>query len=100
MGQWYTYVCDQCDYRATVSGGDDIGMAAATTTIHCHNCKEISDVVTTEEPWLANNKDWIPTAYHCERSEDHLVELWVGPGECPKCSNIMEADFNDVIFWD
>ena len=100
MGQWYRYFCCHCDYETTVSGGDDIGMGAATTTIHCHNCKEISDVVTTKEPWLATDKDWTPTEYHCERSEDHLVELWVGPGECPKCSNIMEADFNDVILWD
>jgi hypothetical protein len=32
------------------------------------------------------------------------VESWVrklaGPGECPKCSNIMEADLTDVILWD
>ena len=31
-------------------------------------------------------------------------ESWVwklaGPGESPKCSNIMEADLTDVIFWD
>ncbi len=100
MGQRFRYFCGQCDYQATVSGGDDIGMGAATTTIHCHDCKDIADVVTTEEPWLATDKDWTPTDYHCERSEDHLVELWVGPGECPKCSNIMEADFNDVILWD
>ena len=100
MGQWFRYFCGQCDYQATVSGGDDIGMGAATTTIHCHNYKEIADVVTTEEPWLATDKDWTPTDYHCERSEDHLVELWEGLGKCPKCSNIMEADFNDVILWD
>ena len=100
MGQWYRYFCGQCDYEATVSGGDDIGMGAATTTIHCYNCKEISDVVTTKEPWLATDKDWVPTDYHCNRSEDHQVELWAGPSECPKCSNTMEVDLSFIIDWD
>ena len=100
MGTRKRHFCSQCDYEATVSGGDDVGMAAATTTIHCHNCKEISDVVTTNEPWLATDKDWVPTDYHCNRSEDHRVELWVGPSECPKCSNTMEVDLNSTIDWD
>ena len=100
MGQWYRYFCSQCDYEATVSGGDDVGMAAATTTIHCYNCKEISDVVTTEEPWLATDKDWVPTDYHCDRSATHRVALWVGPGECPKCSCTMEVDPTVDILWD
>jgi len=98
MGTWNRCFCSQCDYEATVSGGDDVGMGA--TTIHCHNCKEISDVVTTKEPWLATDKDWVPTDYHCNRSEDHRVELWVGPSECPKCSNTMKVDLNSTIDWD
>ena len=100
MGQWYRYFCGQCDYEATVSGGDDIGMAAATTTIHCYNCKEISDVMTTDEPWLATDKDWVPTEYHCDRSATHRVALWVGPGECPKCSTTMEVDPIVDVLWD
>ena len=100
MGTWERYFGSQCDYEATVSGGDDVGMGAATTTIHCHNCKEISDVVTTEEPSLATDKDWVPTDYHCNRSEGHQVELWVGPGACPKCSNTMEVDLTSTIDWD
>ena len=75
-------------------------MAAATTTIHCYNCKEISDVMTTDEPWLATDKDWVPTEYHCDRSATHRVALWVGPGECPKCSTAMEVDLSFTIDWD
>lgn len=75
-------------------------LGAATTTIHCYACKEISDVVATEEPWLATDNDWVPTDYHCNRSEDHRVELWVGPSECPKCSNTMEVDPTVDILWD
>ena len=75
-------------------------MAAATTTIHCYNCKEISDVMTTDEPSLATDKDWVPTEYHCDRSATHRVALWVGPGECPKCSTTMEVDPIVDVLWD
>jgi len=49
---------------------------------------------------LATDKDWVPADYHCNRSEDHRVELWVGPSECPKCSNTMEVDLSATIDWD
>ena len=75
-------------------------MGAATTTIHCYTRKEISDVVTTKESWLATDNDWVPTDYHCNRSEDHRVESRVGPSECPKCSNTMEVDLSVDILWD
>jgi hypothetical protein len=65
-------------------------MIAATSTVRCYDCQEIKDVVTTEEPWLAMDKGWVPSNYHCDRSEDHRVELWAGT--CPKCSNPMEVD--------
>ena len=100
MGTWERYFGSQCDYKATVSGGDDVGMGAATTTIHCYSCKEISDVVTTEKLRLATDKDWVPTEYHCARSEGHQVELWAGPAECPKCSTAMEVDLSFTIDWD
>ena len=65
MGTRNRYFCDRCDYEATVSGGNDIGMLAATSTIHCYDCEKILDVVTTEEPWLAMEHDWVPTDYRC-----------------------------------
>ena len=100
MGQWYRYFCGQCDYEATVSGGDDVGMLAATSTIHCYDCEKILDVVTTEEPWLAMDYDWFPTDFHCTQSATHRVALWGVPGECPKCSNTMEVDLSFTIDWD
>ena len=75
-------------------------MGAATTTIHCYTRKEISDVVTTKEPWLATDNDWVPTDYHCNRSEDHRAKSRVGPSECSKCSNAMEVDLTVDILWD
>ena len=56
MGTWNRYFCKECPYEAFVSGGNDVGMAAATSTVRCYDCQEIKDVVTTEEPWLAMDK--------------------------------------------
>ena len=68
--------------------------------MHRYACKEIPDVVTTKEPSLATDNDWVPTDYHCNRSENHRVELWVGPRECSKCSNTMEVGPTVDISWD
>jgi hypothetical protein len=53
MGTWNRYFFRKCSYEAFVSGGNDVAMAAATSTVKCYDCKEIKDVMTTEEPWLA-----------------------------------------------
>ena len=53
MGTRYRYFCRKCLYEAFVSGGNDVGMTAATSTVRCYDCKEIKDVVAIEEPWLA-----------------------------------------------
>ena len=102
MGTWYRFFCSQCDYEATVSGGNDVGMAAATSTIRCYDCEKILGVVTTEEPWLAMADDWVPTDFHCTQSATHQVALWGHPGECPKCNNTMEMEIGEenLIMWD
>ena len=102
MGTRKRHFCSQCDYEATVSGGDDVGMLAATSTIHCYDCEKILDVVTTEEPWLAMDDDWVPTDYHCSQSATHQVALWGYSGECPKCNNTMEMEIGEenLIMWD
>lgn len=46
MGMWVTFECAHCQYRAQVSGCDDSGMLADSTTIICVQCREICDVVT------------------------------------------------------
>jgi len=84
-----------------VSGGDDVGMAAATSTVRCYDCEEVKDVVTTEEPWLAMEKSWLPTEFHCDISRSHRVELWKHPRKCPKCNRSMIVDKSfPVILWD
>jgi hypothetical protein len=100
MGTWYKFFCNQCSYEAGVSGGNDVGMFAETSTIHFFDCQEIMDVLTTEEPWLAMDDDWVPIDYRCNHSATHRVGLWGYPGECPKCKSTMEIDETSLIMWD
>ena len=101
MGTWNRYFCRKCPYEAFVSGGNDVGMAAATSTVRCYDCKEIKDILTTEEPWLAMAKDWVPTDFYCDKSKAHRIELWKHPRKCPKCdrSMIVDKDFSPIM-WD
>jgi hypothetical protein len=46
MGQMRTFRCTSCDHSAEVSGGNDAGMSATTTTILCEDCHLLMDVVT------------------------------------------------------
>ena len=101
MGTRNRYFCRKCPYEAFVSGGNDVGMLAATSTVSCYDCQEIKDVVTTEEPWLAMDKDWVPTDFYCDKAKGHHVELWKHPRKCPKCdrSMIVDEDFSPIM-WD
>jgi hypothetical protein len=51
-------------------------MAAEPSTVRCYGCQEIKDVVTTEEPWLAMAKDWVPTEFYFGKAKAHRTELW------------------------
>ena len=67
-------------------------MAVATSTVRCYDCEEIKDVVTTEEPWLAMEKGWVPSEFYCDESTSHHVELWKHPRKCPECDRSMIID--------
>lgn len=99
MGQHYEFECLTCSYKVTMSGGNDVGMACATSTILCEKCKELYDVETTDEPWLAMKPDWEPKNLRCPKSKRHQVRLWKHPGECPKCgSTLIRGKL--VMLWD
>ena len=38
MGEWFTFVCDDCAYEAEVSGGPDAGMLVTVETMSCSDC--------------------------------------------------------------
>ena len=85
MGSLYQFCCQDCGYQVQISGGKDIGMGCATNTIVCNDCRELYDVLTSDEPWLAIKADWQPKNYTCPKTKKHRAELWEHPGACPKC---------------
>jgi hypothetical protein len=44
MGTLYDFNWESCGYEAEVFGGEDCGIAPATTTIICADRKELYDV--------------------------------------------------------
>ena len=68
MGCRYTFQCPACGYKAEVSGEGDAGFFAETTTIVCHDCRELLDIAT---------------AYHGEEANRKA-----SPFRCPKGKNI------------
>lgn len=82
MGEHFQFTCANCGFSAEVSGGDDAGMAAVTTTIVCENCRCLYDVI------IADIKDWQnreERALRCPKSAKHQVTHWKDGGPCPKC---------------
>ncbi len=97
MGTLYEFKCPECGYSAEVSGDDDVGMGAVTTTIACKTCKKLLDVVISEEPWLVTlgepGLSWDPDfqpKIQCKKSARHNLQRWTFPGACPKCGTMME----------
>jgi Zn finger protein HypA/HybF involved in hydrogenase expression len=98
MGTLYEFKCPACGYSAEVSGGDDVGMNAVTTTVSCKTCKKLFDAVISQEPWAVVTFDepgrlldpGFKVEIYCNKSRRHKVESWTFPGPCPRCGTIME----------
>lgn len=113
MGTRYQFVCKHCNYEATVSGGDDVGMMCRTTTICCPDCGELFDVVTSEKPWdesatMSDDKLVCPgvkpglttkRGVKNRSKSTHRVQRWSFPGPCPKCGKAMSQG-ELVMMWD
>ena len=74
-------------------------MASATWTVHCLDCRELQDVVVSDEPWEVSEEGWTPDAYACDRDAKHKVTLWSDPGPCPKCGKGLTAG-EPTVLWD
>ena len=44
MGSWIEFTCENCGYRAEVSGGKDYGMVAVVQTMICRSCGQLVDM--------------------------------------------------------
>jgi len=88
MGARYQFICAACGYAAEVSGGDDAGLCACTTTIACEQCRELYDVVTAQRQEEAHKfKERAP---RCPRSARHPFRPWVSGDPCPRCGGLMD----------
>jgi DNA-directed RNA polymerase subunit RPC12/RpoP len=96
MGLRYLFACPSCGYTTVVSGGDDMGMSCATTTMVCSRCKTLSDVVMAQKPWdeKAIVENTLVTCPYCSGP----VTRWTGR-RCPKCRGVMEAQGGGIP-WD
>ena len=97
MGTLFAFVCESCGYEAEVSGGEDCGMAQATTTILCADCKELYDVPVSNDAIKRNPAREVPI--RCPKSQSHRSCLWRRPGPCARCGAIMTRGAETVI-WD
>ncbi len=97
MGTLYQFRCESCGYEAQVSGGRDCGMASRTDTILCERCRELFDVVTSEDAISERPEREIPI--RCPRSFTHSCRLWTSPGPCPKCGATMVRG-EETLVWD
>lgn len=104
MGLCQEFVCLGCGYAAIVSGGDDCGMVATTTTVTCQQCRELFDVVTS-----ALDGDGVPlegtpfrkVQVRCPRRRTHSVTAWTFPGTCPRCAAMMDKKIDgQMLLWD
>lgn len=99
MGRHSQFRCDACGYEAVVSGGPDVGFAVETRTIACAKCKQLFDVVTSEDP---GNPKAPRIALRCPRSRTatHPVKPWKANGPCPSCGGKMQVTGEVVEMWD
>jgi hypothetical protein len=98
MGHRSQFRCEGCACEATVSGGPDVGMAAATQTISCAKCKQLFDVVTSEAPWDPQAAR-LPLRCPRSRTAKHQVTPWAEGDPCPCCGGSM-SNTGLVVMWD
>jgi DNA-directed RNA polymerase subunit RPC12/RpoP len=84
------HVCQNCDYKAMVAGGDSALFAGPITTISCLACKELMDV-----PY--GTFDGKKLKIRCDRSPTHKWVRWETGGPCPKCGGKMNQGENFIL---
>lgn len=99
MGMSLDFLCPACGLEGHVSGGEDCGMVAATTTIYCETCQTLQDAVVVKERYAIPVKEIEP---RCRRQKSHPIKLWNREQLCPRCGQaLLEEDPNgDVVLWD
>lgn len=90
MGSLYHFRCQQCDYHAEVSGGDDFGFFVKTRTVYCPTCRELRDInVEYQGKRLMTPADLDELREedlgHCQECGRSDVVNWLAGDPCPRC---------------
>jgi hypothetical protein len=99
MGQYFQFRCDACGYKAEVSGGADCGFSVATQTISCAKCRELVDLVTSNDPGNPKARK-LPLRCPRSRTVKHPVRTWNAGGPCPRCGDKMRDTGELLVMWD
>ena len=101
MGAWIQFTCENCGYRAEVSGGKDFGMVAVVQTMVCHSCNQLVDVLIgrygTEGP--TGDPDYDKGLGVCSGCHGNDVVAWEETRPCPKCDGRM-IEGQTTALWD
>lgn len=104
MGQRRDYLCPACGLEGCVSGGEDVGMTCATTTIYCPACDRLRDVVVKD--WFgrkgATPDNPVVLEPRCTRRKAHAVKVWNVDLPCPRCGQtvLQPLEGGQQIDWD
>jgi hypothetical protein len=97
MGTIYDFHCESCGYQAEAAGGEDCGMAQATTTILCENCNTLYDLPVSDDAMTRSPLREVQI--RCPKSSSHRWRLWEHPGPCPRCGATLTRD-SETVIWD
>ncbi len=84
MGAWLEFRCEWCGYEAMVSGRDDVGLVARTTTVLCEDCEALYDVVMSRSTMgTEKGGDRSEIEPECPKSSRHTVRRGSIPVRVP-----------------
>lgn len=97
MGTRYTFVCVDCGYNATVSGGKDKGFFLDVETMICNYCHELVDVAIGAADGVVLQKEIeeevMEDIGRCPECGRKKLSTWsVEKMPCPKCGGQMILD--------
>ncbi len=93
MGATFHFTCPACTYQARVSGREDFGMVAVTTTVACSSCRKLYDVPVGEFGQQTRQP-------YCPKNRAHPVVVWTHPGACPRCAATLDRPEAPDQLWD
>lgn len=99
MGMRVEFICPACGLKGLVSGGEDCGMVAATTTIYCETCETLQDALVSEVPFDTAPRQIEP---RCEKRKSHRIQVWNRDQPCPRCGQALlkEDEAGITLMWD